>query len=111
MAVDVVDVVFHEVGPGRRHVFGRAQHLGQGPFDQTQDAVSDKVAILLVGVLRKPAQGQHGIAGDGQIADRVEQRAVEIEDDKFGIHCCFLIFQPMAATSSDINGDTMLNMQ
>ena len=76
-----------------------------------QMAVSDEVAILLIGVLRKPPHGQYGIAGDGQVADRVEQRAVEVEDDEFGIHFPFLIFQPMAATRSDISGETILKMQ
>jgi len=81
MAVDVVDIVLHEVGTRRRHVVGRTQLLGQRPLHKAQDAVADKVAILLVGVLRKPPQGQHGVAGNGQVADRIEQRAVEVEDD------------------------------
>ena len=70
------------------------------------------------------AQGQNGVAGDGQIADRIEQRAVEVEDDQIGIysrfhnHClrpaedaAFLIFQPRAATHSDISGLTILKIQ
>ena len=82
------------------------------------------MAVLLVGVLRKASQGQNGVAGDGQIADRIEQRAVEVEDDQIGIysrfhnHClrpaedaALLIFQPRAATHSDISGLTILKMQ
>ena len=111
MAVDVCGVVRHEVGPHEGDVLRRAQRLGQRPFDETHDAVPDEAAILLVGVLREPPHGQHGIAGDGQVADRIEQRAVEVEDDEFGIHFPFLIFQPMAATRSDISGETILKMQ
>ena len=104
-------IVLHEVGPHERHVFRCAQRLGERPLDESQNAVADKMAILLIGVLRKTAERQHGVAGDGQVADRVEQRAVEIEDDKFRIHFADLIFQPTAATRSDMSGLTILKIQ
>ena len=84
VAVDAVGVVPYEVGAHERHVFGRAQRLGQRPLHEAHDAVADERAVLFEGVLRKAAQRQCGVAGDGQIADRVEQRAVEVEDDESG---------------------------
>ena len=77
--------------------------------------ISDK--RMLEGVTRdfprvlQAAQGQNGVAGDGQIADRIEQRAVEVEDDKRSFHFFRFMFQPTAATSSDISGETILKMQ
>ena len=54
-------------------------------------------------------------AGDGQVADRIEQRAVEIEDNQFRIHrtglLFFRIFHPAAATISDMSGLTRLKTQ
>ena len=99
------------IGTHECHVPGRPQRLGQGPFDEPHDAVADEMAVLLVGVLGKPPQGQHGVAGHGQVADGIEQRAVEVEDDEFGFHGFRFIFQPTAATNSDISGETILKMQ
>lgn len=42
-------------------------------------------------MLRQAAHGQHGIACDSQVADRIEQRAVEVEYHKSGIHLIFHI--------------------
>ena len=115
MAVDMLRIVTHEVGPHERHVFRCAQLLGQGPLDEPHDAVSHETAVLPVGVLRQSAKGQHGVAGDGQVADRIEQRAVEIEDNQFRIHrtglLFFRIFHPAAATISDMSGLTRLKTQ
>ena len=111
MGVDVFGVVFHEVGAHRGDGFGRAQRLGQGAFHEPQDAVADEMTVFLIGVLRQSPHTQHGVARHGQIADRVEQRAVEVEDDERSFHFFRFMFQPTAATSSDISGETMLKMQ
>ena len=104
-------VVFYEIGPHERDVFRRTQRFGQRPFHQPHDAVADKMTVFLVGVLRKSPEGQHGVACDSQVPDRIEQRAVEVEDDEFGIHFFRFIFHPTAATSSDISGETILKIQ
>ena len=122
--VDVRRIVGHEVGPHERHVLGRTQRLGQRTLHQAHDSVAHEAAIVLVGVLREPPHGQAGIARHGQIADGVEQRTVEIENHQFGIRRLFhsqsfrppaqtalRIFQPAAATRSDISGLTILKMQ
>ena len=124
VGVDMLGIVFHEIGAHGRYGIGRTKLFGQRALHEPHDAVADEMAVLLVGVLRKAAQGQNGVAGDGQIADRIEQRAVEVEDDQIGIysrfhnHClrpaedaAFLIFQPRAATHSDISGLTILKIQ
>ena len=87
-------IVFDEIGPHEGDVLGRAQLLGQSALDEAHDAVADERAILLVGVLRKAPQGQHGVAGDGQVADRVEQRAVEVENHELGSHVIRSFWSP-----------------
>ena len=84
---------------------------GSGKARSTQNAVAHEMTVLLVGVLRQSPHTQHGVACHGQVADRVEQRAVEVEDDEFGFHFFRFMFHPTAATSSDISGETMLKMQ
>ena len=111
MGVDVLGIVFHEIRTYRGDGLRRAQRFGQGPFHEPQNAVAHEMTVLLVGVLRQSPHTQHGVARHGQIADRVEQRAVEVEDDKRSFHFFRFMFQPTAATSSDISGETMLKMQ
>ena len=109
--VEVVGVVGYEVGPHQRHVFRRPQRLGQGPFDQPHDAVAHETAVGFVGVLRQSAQSERRVAGHGQVADRVDQRAVEIENRQSGFHDLRRMRHPRAATRSDIRGLAMLKMQ
>ena len=111
VGVDMFGVVAHEVSPHQRHVLGRAQRFGQGPFHQPHDAVAHEAAIFVVGVLRQSAQRQRGVACHGQVADGVEQRAVEVENRQFGLHRFLWMRPSTAATASDISGLTMLKMQ
>lgn len=74
--VDMVDVVVHEVAPRRHDVIRRAQLLGQSPFDETRYAVADEMTVVVVAVFRQPAFAEHEVATFGEVAYRVEQRAV-----------------------------------
>ena len=67
--------------------------LGQGALHEPHYSVADETAIVVVTVLRQVAQAEHVVAAHGQIAYRVEQRAVEVEDDEFGFHA-FTIRSP-----------------
>ena len=82
--VDVRGVVLHEVAAHGGDGVGRSQGFGQGALHEAEDAVAYETAILLVGVLRQTPEGQCRVACDGQVADGVEQGAVEVEDREFG---------------------------
>ena len=84
--VDMFGIVSHEIRTHRRHRFRRAQLLGQRPFDQPHNAVADKTAILLIGMQGQSPRSQHMIAASRQIADRIEQRPVQVENHQFRIH-------------------------
>lgn len=56
------------------------------PFDQPHNAVADKTAILLIGMQGQSPRSQHMIAASRQIADRIEQRPVQVENHQFRIH-------------------------
>ena len=110
--VDVVDVVVEKIATCGGYILRRAQLLGQGALHQAHDAVADKGAVGRIVVLWQVAQGQHVVGRFGQVANRVEQRAVQIEDCELRSHYFVrLIFQPMAATKIDIRGLTRLKMQ
>ena len=79
----------------RVHLFERGERLfEQGIIlpardrvvHEVADAVADKVAHLLQRPLL-PAEPVHGrVDGGREVGQRIQQRAVEVEDDKFGFH-------------------------
>ena len=79
MFVDMREIIRHEIAPHGVDRVGRAQCFGKCALHEPHDAVAYETTVVLVTVLRQSAQRQHGVATDGQIADRVEQRAVEVE--------------------------------
>src|SRR5699024_11122762 len=81
----------HEIASHGVDRVRRAQCFGKCALHEPHDAVAYETTVVFVTVLRQSAQRQHGVATDGQIADRVEQRSVEIENSESGhrILCLF----------------------
>ena len=91
MFVDMREIIRHEIASHGVDRVGRAQCFGKCALHESHDAVAYETTVVLVTVLRQSAQRQHGVATDGQIADRVEQRSIEIENSESGhpILCLF----------------------
>lgn len=52
--------------------------LGQGALNEAFYAIANKVAVVVVTVLFKPAFCEHIVAAGGQVAYGVEKGAVEV---------------------------------
>ena len=87
----MLGIIFHEIRAHGRDRIRRAELFGHRPLHEPHDAVAHEMAVFVIGMLRQAAHGQHGIACDSQVADRIEQRAVEVEYHKSGIHLIFHI--------------------
>ncbi len=56
---------------------------GKGARHERRGAIADHPADPLLGQRRRAAVDEHCVRGIGKITPRVDQRAVQIEDDEF----------------------------
>ena len=76
-------------GSLRRGLSGR-----QGAFDEFVDAVAHQVAVAVQGMGRVAVLFHQVVARSGQVAQGVEQRAVQVENHQFFHRCFHQIFYP-----------------
>jgi hypothetical protein len=83
VGVDVLVVELHKAATGLFDKFGRAQLLGERAFHKAFNSVTYHHTILFVGVGRKTLGFEDVVATDGQIANGIEECAVEVENCEF----------------------------
>jgi len=64
--------------------------IGQNPPGQAAGAVADKTPVTFNRMCRKAQQFQTGVRGTGNIGQRVQKRAVEVEKYGLEVDCIIL---------------------